>query len=227
MYRPVFRAAAKHGLPVGMHITRESSMQSMTPVGYSSYHIEAMGSWSMYYVSHLNSLIFDGVFEELPDLRVVFVEGGFTWAAPTLWRMDRYWDALKTEIPNVRRRPSEYAREQLRITTQPLEEPENPRHLMRLIELVGGEDMLMFSSDYPHWDYDDPRFVGSRFPAAWRDKVLSGNAIELYGLPKTRPVDALDVNADAMTRYKSKMADETGVQRIKSSVSHNDFIAAD
>jgi predicted TIM-barrel fold metal-dependent hydrolase len=201
LYRPVLREAARLGLPIAMHITREGSMQSMTPVGYSSYHIEVMGSWSHYYVNHLASLIFDGVFDELPDLRVVFVEGGFSWLTPAMWRFDRYWQELGAEVPNVKRRPSDSIRQQIRITTQPFEEPKNPRDVIKLIEAGGLQDMLMFSSDYPHWDYDDPRFIAGRLPASWRDKVLFENARELYNLPEFRPVDELDITADPMTRY--------------------------
>lgn len=234
MYRAVFREAAAQGLPVAMHITRETSMQSMTPVGYSSYHIEAMGSWGMYYAAHLASLIFDGVFSELPELKVVFVEGGFTWAAPLLWRLDKYWAELGSEVPHVKRKPSEYARDQLRITTQPLEEPKDPRDLVRIIEAMNGQDILMFSSDYPHWDYDDPRHVASRLPAEWRDKVMFQNACDLYGLPATRPVDALDLEADSMTRYRhqapaTQHMDSYGqlITTAKSAASFDDFVAAD
>ncbi|ABH00480.1 conserved hypothetical protein (plasmid) [Rhodococcus jostii RHA1] len=241
LYRPVLREAARLGLPVAMHITRESSMQSMTPVGYSSYHIEVMGSWSHYYLAHLASLVFDGVLAELPDLRLVFVEGGFTWLAPAMWRFDRYWKELGAEVPNVTRRPSESIREQLRVTTQPLEEPRNPRDLIDLIEAAQLQDVLMFSSDYPHWDYDDPRHVRNRVPAAWRDKIMYRNAQELYGLPETRPVDAIDLAADPMTRYRhspvEKRLDSSGrlrpaaagtaVTRVVTSRTEHDFVGAD
>ncbi|OUS83972.1 amidohydrolase family protein [Rhodococcus sp. NCIMB 12038] len=233
LYRPVLREAARHGLPVAMHITRESSMQSMTPVGYNAYHIEVMGSWSHYFVNHLASLIFDGVFAELPDLKVVFVEGGFTWAAPAIWRFDKYWKALGAEIPEVKRRPSEYVQDQLRITTQPLEEPTDPRDLIRLIEVANLQNVLMFSSDYPHWDYDDPRHVAMRMPAEWRDLVMYKNAQELYGLPETRPVDELDLSADPMTRYKHQQMkhrlDNGGrlVTAVTKARSEHDFVGAD
>jgi len=201
MYRPVFAEAAAHGLPIGMHIGRESSMQSMSPVGYASYHIEAMGSWPTYYYAHLASMIFEGVFDRNPDLRIVCIEGGFSWLAPLMWRLDRYWDELKAEIPEVRRRPSEYVADQVRLTTQPIEEPADPEELNRLIEWMGGQQTLMFSSDYPHWDYDDPNRVRSHLPESWRHRVMCANAQELYGLPETRPTDQLDLNADVLTRY--------------------------
>jgi predicted TIM-barrel fold metal-dependent hydrolase len=47
-------------------------------------------------------------------------------------------------------------REHFWYTTQPMEEPEHPKHLLDVIEWIGA-DRLMFSTDYPHWDFDDPR----------------------------------------------------------------------
>ena len=50
------------------------------------------------------------------------------------------------------------------------------------IEWVG-VDRLLFSSDYPHWDFDDPRFA-FRTPVsdAERQKIFNGNARALYRL---------------------------------------------
>ena len=46
-------------------------------------------------------------------------------------------------------------REHFWYTTQPVEEPEKPEHLADVIDWIGW-DRLMFSTDYPHWDFDDP-----------------------------------------------------------------------
>jgi uncharacterized protein len=102
-----------------------------------------------------DSLVFEGVLERHPELRLVCVEGGFSWVAPLLWRLDNEWAALKSQVPRVKRRPSETIREQVRFTTQPLDEPESSRTLVQLLEWMGADRMLMFSSDYPHHDYDD------------------------------------------------------------------------
>jgi predicted TIM-barrel fold metal-dependent hydrolase len=54
---------------------------------------------------------------------------------------------------------------------------------------IGAQDMLMFASDYPHWDFDDPTFL--RLPKDWREPVMDTNARELYGLPARAPGEAV------------------------------------
>jgi uncharacterized protein len=139
------------------------------------------------YMSHLYSLVFDGVFEKYPTLKFAFVEGAFTWLLPALWRMDRYWEARKSDVPWVRRRPSDYVRDHVRVCTQPLEDPDDGAELTRFLEFMDSDQFLMFSSDYPHWTFDDPGWAAQRFPKAHRDRIMFQNAIDFYGLPSTVP----------------------------------------
>ena len=104
----------------------------------------------------LTSLVFEGVFERFPKLKVVMIEGGFAWAPALCARMDKHWQHMRAETPHLKRPPSEYVREHVWFTTQPMEEPEKPEHLADIVEWLGW-DRLMYSSDYPHWDFDDPR----------------------------------------------------------------------
>lgn len=84
------------------------------------------------------------------------------------------------EVPHLKRKPSEYVREHFWFTTQPIDEPDEARHLRSLIEWVG-IDRLLFSSDYPHWDFDDPRFAfKTPLTEAERKKIFSTNARAVY-----------------------------------------------
>jgi len=112
-----------------------------------------------------------------------------SWIAPLLWRLDNLWAQLRAEIPLVKRRPSEYVRDHVRFTSQPIEEPSDPRHLRRVLEWVDAAHLLMFSTDYPHWDFDDPTRVARQFPADIRERVLRDNALDLYNLPSARRAD--------------------------------------
>ena len=96
--------------------------------------------------------------------------------------MDKHWERLRQETPHLKRPPSEYVRSQCWFTSQPIEEPEQAAHLADVIGWLGW-DRLMFSTDYPHWDFDHPREV-FKFPLTEAQKamVFRDNAKALYGL---------------------------------------------
>jgi predicted TIM-barrel fold metal-dependent hydrolase len=86
-------------------------------------------------------------------------------------------------MPWCVRPPSEYVFERVRFTTQPLEEPPDVALLAPALEGLRPWDTLCFASDYPHWDYDEPRQTLNRLPADWRDGVAHRNAARFFGLP--------------------------------------------
>ena len=184
-YLPVFEAAAECGLPVAIHTGGEGMGVAASPggAGPGSFYIEwhTLGS-ACSQMAHLVSLLCHGTFERLQGLRVILLEGGIAWLPGILWRLDTNWRALRNEIPWLDRRPSEVAREHVRFTTQPLEHTDGHDELLfELLEAVGAPQTLLFASDYPHWDFDDPAFMLRRLPAAWREPVLHTNAAALYG----------------------------------------------
>jgi predicted TIM-barrel fold metal-dependent hydrolase len=62
-----------------------------------------------------------------------------------------------------------------------MEEPDNPAHLVDTMAAIGF-DRILFSSDYPHWDFDDP-FVAipPHLGDEQRRQIYCGNARALYG----------------------------------------------
>jgi predicted TIM-barrel fold metal-dependent hydrolase len=184
-YLPLFEAAAECGLPVAIHTGGEGMGIAASPggAGPGSFYIEwhTLGSAGSQ-MAHLVSLLCHGVFERLPGLRVVLLEGGVAWLPGILWRLDTNWRALRGEVPWLDRRPSEVAREHVRFTTQPLEHTDGRDDLLfEMLEAVGAPEILLFASDYPHWDFDEPSFMLRRLPEAWRTQVLHENAAALYG----------------------------------------------
>ena len=95
--------------------------------------------------------------------------------------MDKNVRGLRDEVPWIRRLPSEYIVDHVRFTTQPLPEPKRRHHLHVLCEIAQADRSLMFSSDYPHWDFDDPRHALTALPAEIRQRVKVDNALETYG----------------------------------------------
>lgn len=179
---PIYEATVRAGKVLGFHPNPGDSNIATTTGGWPSYYLEDMAHYSQAYQMHLVSMVSQGVFEAYPGLRCVFIEGGFSWAPPLLWRLDRIWKQLRAEVPEVRRLPSEYAREHVWFSSQPVEEPANPRHLQENIEMIGW-DRFMFSSDYPHWDTDAPMYV-LPFRASEDQKraFFYENAARLYGV---------------------------------------------
>lgn len=182
-YWPIYEACAAHGLAVMSHAFG-SGGQPITGCGWPSFYIEDHVGPSQSMQANLISLVVEGVFEQFPDLRVVSAENGFGWAPSLAWRLDTTYEALRGEVPHLRRRPSEYLHDHVWFCTQPIEEPHQPDDLPWLIEQVGA-DRLIFASDYAHWDWDAPdTALPLRLPDDVRRGIFFENARALYRLPE-------------------------------------------
>jgi predicted TIM-barrel fold metal-dependent hydrolase len=180
-YWPIYEAAVEAGLPVGIHVFGYSGW-AMTNSGWPSFYIEEMTEHATSAQAMVTSFIMEGVFERHPDLKVVLIESGFGWLPALGWRLDKHWKRLKDEVPHLRKAPSEYLREHFYVTTQPMEETEEPDHLIEVMNWIGF-DRIMFSSDYPHWDFDDPFLaLPPSLTEAQRRMIYADNARALYRL---------------------------------------------
>ena len=180
-YWPIYEAAAAHGLPIGLH-SAAAGPHTNSPTGWFSYYIEEHYGFAHSLQGVVSSLVMEGVFERIPNLKIAIIEGGFAWLPPLAWRLDRQWARMRDEVPMVKRPPSEYIREHVWCTTQPIEEPDNIAHLRDVMNWIG-PDRLMFSTDYPHWDFDDPRTTFKlRMPREEQAAIFGGNARALYRL---------------------------------------------
>jgi predicted TIM-barrel fold metal-dependent hydrolase len=178
-YWPIYQAAVEHGLPVGIHVFGYSGW-AMTNTGWPSFYIEEMTEHATSAQAMVTSFIMEGVFERFPGLKVVLIESGFAWLPALGWRLDKLWQRMKDEVPHVKRPPSEYLREHFFVSTQPMEEPEDPDHLIEVMNWIG-MDRILFASDYPHWDFDDPFLaLPPALSQAQRTAIYSGNARTLY-----------------------------------------------
>ena len=180
-YRKILAACAANGFPISLHLGSNSGHPS-TGGGWPSFYHEEHPSYVQSMQTLVASLVCEGVFAEIPDLKVVLVEGGFAWLPPLAWRLDKNWKRLRAEVPNVTRPPSETIRKHFWVTTQPIEEPERPQDMLSTIEWIGPE-RVMFSTDYPHWDQDDPRYAFKvKLPEDWSRMIYRDNARALYRL---------------------------------------------
>jgi uncharacterized protein len=132
--------------------------------------------------SMLSSLVFSGVFDAFPRLQVVLSEYGFSWVPAHSLRMDEAWERGDRELAGLEHAPSEYVRRNVFFTTQPLDEAPDRRQLWMLLDEMDAGHTLLFSSDYPHWDTDDPQLtLATKLPAHLRDRIQWQTALELFG----------------------------------------------
>ena len=182
-YHGIWEAAARCHLPIAIHPSGSGQPSMSTPVGYSQYYLElhAIGEATAL-MTHITSFICEGVFDKWPDLKVVAVEGGFSWIGPLMWRLEKNWPNLKPTLCASKKTPMEYVYDNVRLTSQPIEEPPRKSDLVRLFEIIDAPRLLMFASDYPHWDYDDPKAVLSLLKSGAK-QIAYENASQIYGLP--------------------------------------------
>lgn len=176
---PVWRAAQEHGLPVAIH-AGSAHRQAPTSTGWPSYLLEDVVAESGAFESTLLSLLAEGVFEECPKLTVVLAESGVGWLPAFLWRANKTWRGVRAEVPWMKRQPSEIVRQHVRLTTQPLDVDDAPERLSRFVEQLGSDDMLLFSTDYPHWHFDGTRALSTALAEPIRKRIMSDNPLRTY-----------------------------------------------
>lgn len=181
-YWPIYRAAAEAGLPIAVHVGGIAG-HPPSGAGWFSYYFEMHAGHIQAFQAHTASLVLSGVFDEIPDLKIVFVEGGFSWSVPLAWRLDRLQRVLGEEVPDLQYPASEYLRH-FWFTTQPIEEPDRPDQFTATVDALDLSERLLFATDYPHWDFDAPDHALPRglSPEA-RRKIFNENARALYRLP--------------------------------------------
>jgi predicted TIM-barrel fold metal-dependent hydrolase len=124
-------------------------------------------------------MIYGGVLERFPRLKVAFLEGNCSWVPWLLWRMGEYVEMLgSAEYPDLKLPPREYFKRQCYASVECDEI--TAKHLPEF----GLEDNVVFSTDYPHTDVKYPHAVDSflklPFPGDTKRKYLWDNCARLY-----------------------------------------------
>lgn len=130
----------------------------------------------------LATMIFDGVLDRFPELRIGVIEQGAIWVPSWMRQMESAFEAFARHEDRLRAlslRPSDYVRRQVRFTPYPTED------VGWIIDQTGPE-VCMFSSDYPHVEGGRrpiERFEASLGPATpdVRDRFYRANFLDLMG----------------------------------------------
>jgi predicted TIM-barrel fold metal-dependent hydrolase len=155
---PVWARAQEAGIPVVFHVGGTGDL--IDPAYFANgrpvppdFHGGEENFRSVDYVGipgppmqTLATMIFDGVLERFPALRIGVIEQGAIWLPSWMRQMESALEAFARHEERLRAlslRPSEYVRRQVRATPYPTED------VGWIIEQAGPE-VCLFSSDYPH-----------------------------------------------------------------------------
>lgn len=177
-YWPIYEACEKHGLTLAIHA---GGLYRLPPSvsGWPAFQFEDYVMQSMVFENIVTALIGEGVLHKFPDLKFVFLESGFAWLPTTIWRNDKTWRGVRQEVPWLDRKPSEIMEGRMFMSLQP-SDPPGPDELRQIIKHIGGTDMLLYSTDYPHRQFAgfDPLPAG--LPEDSLPDILSGNAMKAW-----------------------------------------------
>jgi len=185
-YDPIYQAAEAANLAVMYH----AGGTLLLPV--LPFHLRQYDSWfSQHTYSHnialmaaLTNLLSTGVPVRFPRLRMIFIEAGISWVLHLMQRLDWAWEQYRDEHLPLVEAPSAYMRRKMYYATQPIEEPASPHDIAEVIRLIGGEETVLFASDYPHHDFDHPKKVYDiPVPADVKRRIMGENALRALGLP--------------------------------------------
>lgn len=182
-FKPLWRAACDAGLPVTVHLEMGLGItHPPTPSGPTRTYSHHATYQPMTYVWHLLNMIAEGVFEEFPDLKVIWADGAADMITPFIWRMDTFGRPHLEQTPWAPRMPSDYLPEHVYFVHSLLDGPGDAEYAAEWLRMTGKEDMVLYGSSYPDWQRVTPKDL----PAAWtegqREKVLGTNAAKIFGV---------------------------------------------
>ena len=179
-YWPIYEAAARYNLPIGIHA---GSMYRYAPTstGWPSHYLHDYVSQAHNCEAQILSLISNGVFNRYPALKFVMIESGVTWLPGFIWRAIKTWRGVRAEVPWVNRSPAEIIRDNIRLTVQPFDTPPGDADAVsRIIEQIDDDRMLLFASDYPHWQFEGDAVMPAGLPDDLSRRIRIDNPLDTY-----------------------------------------------
>ena len=180
-YMKLYAMLEERGLPLTFHSGYHWGDESMKQCNrFISMHSLSFVHYNML---HLTNWIVNGLPERFPKLKVVWIESGLAWVPFIMQRLDHEYMMRTSEAPLLKRVPSEYIREMF-FSSQPLERS-NMKLTQATFEAINAETQLLFSSDWPHWDFDLPNTISDLpfLSEQAKRNILGLNALKLFNLP--------------------------------------------
>ena len=176
---PIYEAAKKNDLPVCFH----ASHSYIPPFDRLNHFAFNVLTFPFHLSLQMTSLLSAGIPERYPDLKFIFIEGGVTWIPWIMNRMDSVYMILRSNVPILKKLPSEYIKK-FYFSTQPLERTPTKTELEYSFNKFNAETQLMYASDYPHHDFDTPSVIYDLpfLSAKAKKNILGENARRVFKL---------------------------------------------
>jgi uncharacterized protein len=183
-FDPMYDALEEHGIPLGLHgaglYDMEGTSKRMMDLMAPGTHHAVILFVDQYMT--LANLVYSGVLERHPSLKVAVLECGGGWIAHWMDRLDEFLESYGWATAKLSLTPSEYFRRQCVISFDPGE------RTMSAMARLAGADTLIWASDFPHSDAKFPGVVEELLEHTAdmapddRAKLVGGNAARLYGI---------------------------------------------
>ena len=179
-YMKVYRAIEERGLVLSFH----SGPNWGEPIFRSCNRFlvaHALG-FSWYNIVNLSNWVINGLCERFPKLPVLWIESGLAWIPFLMQKLDHEFMLRPSEAPLLKKKPSDYMRDMF-YSTQPME-IQDMQALECTFRMMNAETQLMYSSDYPHWDFDLPSTISDLpfLSEKAKHNILGGTAARLFRL---------------------------------------------
>ena len=149
----VYRAMEERGLVLSFHSGPNWARADLQePATASSRCMRSASRW--YNILHCTNWVINGMGERFPKLPVVWIESGLAWVPFLMQRLDHEYMLRPSEAPLLKKKPSDYMRD-MYYSSQPME-IQDMEALECTFRMINAETQLLYSSDYPHWDFDLP-----------------------------------------------------------------------
>jgi hypothetical protein len=179
-YMRAYRAMEERGLVLSFH----SGPNWSEPVFKACNRflsVHALG-FTFYNILHCTNWVINGMCERFPKLPVIWIESGLAWVPFLMQRLDHEYMMRPSEAPVLKKKPSEYMRE-MYYSSQPMEIQDRDA-LECTFRMINAETQLLYSSDYPHWDFDLPSTIYDLpfLSEKGKHNILGGTAARLFKL---------------------------------------------
>jgi predicted TIM-barrel fold metal-dependent hydrolase len=180
-YMKLYRALEERGLVLSFH-SGPNWGEAVFRACNRFISVHALG-FSFYNILHCTNWVINGLGERFPKLPVIWIESGLAWVPFLMQRLDHEYMMRPSEAPLLKKKPSDYMRD-MYYSSQPME-IQDYGAMEQTFRMINAETQLLYSSDYPHWDFDLPSTIYDLpfLSEKAKHNILGGTAARLFKLP--------------------------------------------